>query len=193
MPRRGDSPGKACGTSYLFPLHYSLKTFPFPHGFVLWWSANCESLSHGCAVPAPFGKGAFGRTIDTGWGREVTNRRKLSCALTAAARRLWQGSLWAHYRYRAGQGSDDTQKTIVRNDSGGTPPFHKGAFLCPPGEWENKCFTNKYRDNPYYIQKIRGNSNLSVIFTGEVVKTTKIGIEIMAMFVYNYLIMVQGT
>ena len=44
-PRRGDSPGKACGTSYLFPLHYSLKTFPFPHGFVLWWSANCESLS----------------------------------------------------------------------------------------------------------------------------------------------------
>ena len=47
MPRRGDSAGKACGTSYLFPLHYSLKTFPFPHGFVLWWSANCESLSHG--------------------------------------------------------------------------------------------------------------------------------------------------
>ena len=44
-PNRGDSAGKACGTSYLFPLHYSLKTFPFPHGFVLWWSANCESLS----------------------------------------------------------------------------------------------------------------------------------------------------
>ena len=62
-----------------------------------------------------------------------------------------------------------------------------------PGEWENKCFTNKYRDYPNYIQKIRGNSNLSVIFTGEVVKTTKIGIEIMAMFVYNYLIVVQGT
>ena len=60
LPRRGDSAGKACGTSYLFPLHYSLKTFPFPHGFVLWWSANCESLSHGYAVPAPFSKGAFG-------------------------------------------------------------------------------------------------------------------------------------
>ena len=42
-------------------------------------------------------------------------------------------------------------------------------------------------------KKIRGNSNLSVIFTGGVVKTTKIGIEIMAMFVYNYLIVVQGT
>ena len=39
-------------------------------------------------LPAPFDKGAFGRTIDTGRVREVTNRRKLSCALTAAARRL---------------------------------------------------------------------------------------------------------
>ena len=28
-PRRGDSAGKACGTSYLFPLHYSLKSLPF--------------------------------------------------------------------------------------------------------------------------------------------------------------------
>ncbi len=65
--------------------------------------------------------------------------------------------------------------------------------MCPPGGGENKCFSNKYRDNPYYIQKIRRNSNLSVIFTGVVVKTTKIGIEIMAMFVYNYLIVVQGT
>ena len=27
-PRRGDSAGKACGTSYLFPLHYSLKNLP---------------------------------------------------------------------------------------------------------------------------------------------------------------------
>ena len=61
------------------------------------------------------------------------------------------------------------------------------------GKGENKCFPNKYRDNPYYTQKIRGNSNLSVRFTGGVVKTTKIGIEIMAQFVYNYLIVVQGT
>ena len=28
-------------------------------------SACCESLSHGCAVPAPFGKGAFGCGIGT--------------------------------------------------------------------------------------------------------------------------------
>ncbi len=27
-PRRGDSAGKACGTSYLFPIHFSLKTCP---------------------------------------------------------------------------------------------------------------------------------------------------------------------
>ena len=60
LPRRGDSAGKACGTSYLFPLHYSLKTFPFSHRLVLLENAPCESLSHGCAVPAPFGKGAFG-------------------------------------------------------------------------------------------------------------------------------------
>ena len=32
----------------------------FPHGLVLWESPHCESLSHGYAVPAPFGKGAFG-------------------------------------------------------------------------------------------------------------------------------------
>ena len=132
----------------------------FHIGFLKKESACCESLSHASGVPAPFGKGAFGRTIDTGWGREVTNRRKLSCALTAAARRLWQGSLWAHYRYRAGQGSDDTQKAIVRIDSGGTPPLAREPFLCPPGGGENKCFSNKYRDNPYYIQKNSGKFQL---------------------------------
>ena len=83
--------------------------------------------------------------------------------------------------------------TVYAMTAAARRPFTREPFLCLPGEWENKCFTNKYRDNPYYIQKIRGNSNLSVIFTGEVVKTTKIGIEIMAMFVYNYLIVVQGT
>ena len=40
-PRRGDS---EAGRS--------------PHRSVLSESANCESLSHGCAVPAPFSKGA---------------------------------------------------------------------------------------------------------------------------------------
>ena len=59
----------------------------FPHRLVLLESACCESLSHGCAVPAPFSKGAFGCAIDTGRGREVTNRRKLPCALSAATRR----------------------------------------------------------------------------------------------------------
>ena len=48
-----------------------------------------ESLSHASGVPAPFDKGAFGCTADTGRVREVTNRRKLPCVLTAAARRLW--------------------------------------------------------------------------------------------------------
>ena len=35
----------------------------FPHRLVLLESASCESLSHGCAVPAPFGKGAFLRPV----------------------------------------------------------------------------------------------------------------------------------
>ena len=33
----------------------------FPHRFVLSRSTSCESLSHGYAVPAPFGKGALRR------------------------------------------------------------------------------------------------------------------------------------
>ena len=39
------------------------QSVSFPHGFVLSRSANCESLSHGCAVPAPFGKGAILRPV----------------------------------------------------------------------------------------------------------------------------------
>ena len=35
----------------------------FPHRFVLWGSACCESLSHAYGVPAPFGKGAFLRPV----------------------------------------------------------------------------------------------------------------------------------
>ena len=34
-----------------------------PHWFMLIESACCESLSHGCAVPAPFSKGAFLRPV----------------------------------------------------------------------------------------------------------------------------------
>ena len=131
----------------------------FHIGFLKKESACCESLSHASGVPAPFGKGAFGRTTDTGRVREVTNRRKLSCALTAAARRLWQGSLFC---------------ALLGNGKTNVSPINTGIIHT-------------------ISKKIRGNSNLSVIFTGGVVKTTKIGIEIMAMFVYNYLIVVQGT
>ena len=124
------APSGTCGASSL--PEGAMGCVAFHIGFLKKESACCESLSHASGVPAPFHKGAFGRTIDTGRVREVTNRRKLSCALTAAARRLWQGSLFcARYRYRAGQGSNDTQKAIVRNDSGGTPLFHKGAFFVP--------------------------------------------------------------
>ena len=35
----------------------------FPHRLLLLESACCESLSHGCAVPAPFSKGAFLRPV----------------------------------------------------------------------------------------------------------------------------------
>ena len=50
---------------YFFPNHSSLftkKPSPFHMGlylFVLWESANCESLSHAYGVPAPFSKGAL--------------------------------------------------------------------------------------------------------------------------------------
>ena len=53
----------------------------FPHRLVLLESACCESLSHGCAVPAPFSKGAFGCAIDTGRVRAVTIRRRLPCEI----------------------------------------------------------------------------------------------------------------
>ena len=57
-PRRGDSVAKATD---FFPIPYSLfPKKPFHIGFLGMISANCESLSHGYAVPAPFSKGAFG-------------------------------------------------------------------------------------------------------------------------------------
>ena len=54
---------------------------PLHIGLCFWESACCVSLSHGCAVPAPFNKGAFGCTADTGRGREVTIRRRLPCEI----------------------------------------------------------------------------------------------------------------
>ena len=59
----------------------------FPHRLVLLESACCESLSHGCAVPATFSKGAFGCGIDTGRVREVTITDQPGAKLSAAARR----------------------------------------------------------------------------------------------------------
>ena len=102
-------------------------------------------------------------------------------------------------------GIDNRQQVPPHYETGNAPPAGSlshlrcqlppgGSLFCAAfGRGKNKCFSNKYRDNPYYIQKIRRNSNLSVIFAGGVVKTTKIGIEIVARFVYNYLIVVQGT
>ena len=52
---------------------------------------------------------------------------------------LWQGSLWVRYRYRAGQGSNEQQKSIVRIDSGGTPP-RPVSFACGK-EYKSHPFT----------------------------------------------------
>ena len=60
---------------------------PFHIGLCLWKVPAAESLSHASGVPAPFDKGAFGCTADTGRVRVVTNCKKPPCALTAAARR----------------------------------------------------------------------------------------------------------
>ena len=56
-------------------------------GLCLWEVPAVESLSHASGVPAPFDKGAFGCTADTGRVGVVTNCKKPPCALTAAARR----------------------------------------------------------------------------------------------------------
>ena len=54
--RGGGIPWPKPRTSSLFPK----KPSPFHMGLYLWEVPAVESLSHGCAVPAPFGKGAFG-------------------------------------------------------------------------------------------------------------------------------------
>ena len=41
----------------------------------LWESANCESLSHGYAVPAPFGKGALRAVPADNFARESSANR----------------------------------------------------------------------------------------------------------------------
>ena len=84
---RPQAPSVTCGDSSLpeGAMGFCLSTLDF----CKLESACCNpSGKNQRFLPAPFDKGAFGRTIDTGRVREVTNRRKLSCALTAAARRL---------------------------------------------------------------------------------------------------------
>ena len=56
---------------------------PFHIGLCLWKVPAAESLSHASGVPAPFDKGAFGCTADTGRVRERTIRRKLSCEIVS--------------------------------------------------------------------------------------------------------------
>ena len=71
-------------------------------------SVTAKATGGSPAVPAPFRKGAFGCTADTGRVWEVTMRRKLPCEIDCGGTPpLWQGSLWLHCRYRAGQGSND--------------------------------------------------------------------------------------
>ena len=60
---------------------------PLHMGLCLGEVPAVQSLSHASGVPAPFDKGAFGCTTDTGRVREVTNYKKPPWALTAAARR----------------------------------------------------------------------------------------------------------
>ena len=64
---------------------------------------------------------------------ESANCESLSQKSEIFASSLWQGSLCGQCRYRAGQGSDDTQKATVRIDSGGTPPLQcPVSAACPP-------------------------------------------------------------
>ena len=94
---------------------------PFHIGLCLWKVPAAESLSHASGVPAPFDKGAFGCTADTGRVRVVTNCKKPPCALTAAARR--------NTSLREGGGLGRSPKTegasgriVNSQDRGGTSP-----------------------------------------------------------------------
>ena len=94
---------------------------PFHIGLCLWKVPAVQSLSHASGVPAPFDKGAFGCTADTGRVRVVTNCKKPPCALTAAARR--------NTSLREGGGLGRSPKTegasgriVNSQDRGGTSP-----------------------------------------------------------------------
>ena len=123
MPRRGDSAGKACGTSYLFPLHYSLKNLPLSTWVCAFEKAPTvnPSVKNQRFLPAPFSKGAFGCAADTGRVREVAIRRKPPCAMTAAARRP----------FGKGAFGGGTAPKRTPRDAQGIPG---GGFTLVPGE-----------------------------------------------------------
>ena len=70
--------------------------------------------------PSPFHIGLYFRKVPA-----VESLRQKSKIFASS---LWQGSLWLHCRYRAGQGSNDSQKAAVGIDSGGTPPLWQGSL-----------------------------------------------------------------
>ena len=70
--------------------------------------------------------GAYHFTLDFR-NSMVPSVKSLSQKSKIFASSLSQGSLWVRYRYRAGQGSNESQKVAVRIVSGGTPQY------LPPG------------------------------------------------------------
>ena len=100
-PRRGDSAGKACGTSYLFTLHYSLN----PPGIVTAEVVDAQTK-------APLVKGGCLGTAEAGGFRRLAGFHiglyfweSACCGIPQTRLRrassLWQGSLWVGYRYLA--------------------------------------------------------------------------------------------
>ena len=60
------APSVTCGDSSL--PEGAMGCIPFHIGLCLWKVPAVQSLSHASGVPAPFDKGAFGCTADTGRG-----------------------------------------------------------------------------------------------------------------------------
>ena len=121
------APSVTCGDSSL--PEGAMGCIPFHIGLCLWKVPAVQSLSHASGVPAPFDKGAFGCTADTGRVRVVTNCKKPPCALTAAARRntsLREGGGLGRSPKTEGA-SGRTASWIARY---GTSP-NLSHFLCP--------------------------------------------------------------
>ena len=118
------APSVTCGDSSL--PERAMGCIPFHIGLCLWKVPAVQSLSHASGVPAPFDKGAFGCTTDTGRVREVTNCRKPPCALTAAARRPFdKGAFGCSIDTGHWRGSNDLLKIPVGNCHRGHPGDRK--------------------------------------------------------------------